>query len=278
MELRTVRESWCVGVASVLLLIVLFGPGPLQASDTVIRNSRGMEFVLIPAGTFLMGSPPNEAHRDASERLHRVTIGKPFHLLVTEVTLGHWRTVTGKKGIGPEGAGEDVPVFRISWFDCMQFLEKLNALGDGFYRLPTEAEWEYACRAGGSDAYPWGREIDCSKAMFGNNSRGEDHCIGFSRAKGLKKDGPAPARAYPPNAWGLFDMSGNVWEWCQDWYGEYPSSAVQDPVGPASGNAKVRRGGSWMGRGPACRSANRAHSHPGSRLTNTGFRVVREIR
>jgi formylglycine-generating enzyme required for sulfatase activity len=262
----------------VLLLPLFCEPGPLQAAERVIKNSLGMEFVMIPAGTFLMGSPPNEAYRDASERLHRVSIGRPFHMLSTEVTLGHWRSVTGRKGIGPEGAGEDVPVFRISWFDCMQFLEKLNALGDGFYRLPTEAEWEYACRAGVSEAYPWGGEIDCTKAMYGNNSRGEGSCLEISSTKGLRKDSPAPAKTYAPNAWGLFDMTGNVWEWCQDWYGEYPSSAVQDPVGPASGNAKVRRGGGWMGRGPACRSANRAYSHPASRLTNTGFRVLREIR
>jgi formylglycine-generating enzyme len=271
-------KCWRVGTVVALLLIGPFGTSPLQGAEKVFKNTSGMEFVLIPAGTYLMGSPPNEPHRDASERLHRVSLTRPFYLLVTEVTMGQWRTITGKRGMGPEEAGENMPVSRVSWFDCVQFLEKLNALGEGFYRLPTEAEWEYACRGGVSDPFPWGREVDCRWAMFGNNSRREGPCVGFSGARGLKPDGPAPVRSYPPNGWGLFDMTGNVWEWCQDWYGDYPATAVQDPVGPDSGAGKIRRGGSWMGRGPACRSANRAYAHPGSRLTSTGFRVVREVR
>ena len=261
-----------------LLLIGTFAANPVKGAEKIFKNSSGMEFVLIPAGTFLMGSPPNEAHRHTSEKLHRVSLTKPFYMQATEVTLGQWRAITGKKGMGPEGAGENVPVSRLSWFDCIQFLEKLNAIGEGFYRLPTEAEWEYACRAGVSEAYPWGRGIDCRRAMFGNNSRKEGPCVGLSRDRGLKTDGPAPVRSYPSNAWGLFEMNGNVWEWCQDWYGEYPSKEVQDPVGPDSGTGKIRRGGSWVGLGPACRSANRAYAHPGSRLTSTGFRVVREVR
>ncbi|MEW6664279.1 MAG: formylglycine-generating enzyme family protein [Thermodesulfobacteriota bacterium] len=278
MAVRGRGRSWCVGASMVLLLIGPFGAGPLQGAEKVFKNSLGMEFVLITASTFLMGSPPNEPHRDASERLHRVSLTRPFYLLATEVTHGQWRAITGKRGMGSEDVAEDMPVSRVSWFDCVQFLEKLNALGQGFYRLPTEAEWEYACRAGVSEAYPWGRGIDCQQAMFGNNSRRNGPCVRLSRARGLKSDGPAPVRSYPPNDWGLFDMAGNVWEWCQDWYGEYPGTAVQDPVGPDSGTGKIRRGGSWMGRGAACRSANRAYAHPGSRLTSTGFRVVREVR
>jgi len=260
------------------LLIGFLAATPVQGAEKVFKNSLGMGFVLIPGGTFLMGSPPDEPRRDASERLHRVTLTKPFYLLITEVTKGQWRTTMGKRGVVSEEAEKDLPVSGVSWFDCMQFLEKLNALGEGFYRLPTEAEWEYACRAGGADAYPWGREIDCCQAMFGNHSRKAGPCVRISWAKRLRSDGPAPVRSYLPNEWGLYDMTGNVWEWCRDWYGEYPSTAVQDPVGPDSGKGRIRRGGGWMGSGRTCRSANRAYAHPGSRSTTTGFRVVREIR
>ncbi|MBN1105606.1 MAG: formylglycine-generating enzyme family protein [Deltaproteobacteria bacterium] len=271
-------KFWCVGVAVALLLIGTFTAHPVKGAEKVFRNSPGMEFVLIPSGIFLMGSPPNEAHREASERFHRVSLTKPFYMQTTEVTLGQWRSITGKKGMGPAGAGENVPVSRVSWFDCIQFLEKLNAIGEGSYRLPTEAEWEYACRAGVSDPYPWGTGIDCGRAMFGNHSRRGGPCVSYSRERGLRTDGPAPVKSYPPNAWGLFDMNGNVWEWCRDWYGEYPSTEVQDPEGPGSGTGKIRRGGSWVSPGQACRSANRAFAHPGSRFTSTGFRVVREVR
>ena len=267
-----------MGAVMTLLLIWSFGASPLQGAEKVFKNSSGMGFVLIPGGTFLMGSPPDEPRRDASERLHRVTLTKPFYLLTTEVTVGQWRTIMGKRGMGLEEAEKDMPVSSVSWFDCIQFLGKLNALGEGFYRLPTEAEWEYACRAGVSDAYPWGGEIDCHRAMFGNNSRKAGPCVRLSWMKRLKSDGPAPVRSYLPNEWGLYDMAGNVWEWCQDWYGEYPGTAVQDPAGPYSGKGKIRRGGGWMGSGRTCRSANRAYAHPGSRLTTTGFRVVREVR
>jgi formylglycine-generating enzyme required for sulfatase activity len=158
----------------------------------------------------------------------------------------------------------------------MNFVEKLNALKEGTYRLPTEAEWEYACRAGSQQSFTWGNTNECAWAMYGNNSIKSEECIPYIKSRGLPVDGPAPVKSYPPNAWGLYDMHGNVWEWCFDWYGAYPPQAVSDPKGPDSGAEKVRRGGSWFKDGWLCRSANRNFGHPASRYRTLGFRIVRE--
>jgi formylglycine-generating enzyme required for sulfatase activity len=167
-----------------------------------------------------------------------------------------------------------MPVTHVSWHDCYRFIKKLNAKKEGFYRLPTEAEWEYAGRAGSRSAYAWGEVIDCGKAMYGNSRLKTDDCIPYNKARGLLPDMPAPIKSYPPNAWGLYDMHGNVWEWCHDWYGPYPKDQTVDPKGSRSGPGRVRRGGSWFGEGELCRSANRAFSHPATRLNTSGFRLV----
>jgi formylglycine-generating enzyme required for sulfatase activity len=156
----------------------------------------------------------------------------------------------------------------------MKFIKKLNAQKGGGYRLPTEAEWEYACRAGTPTAYSWGNRIDCSRAMYGNNSRKSGECLKYLKSREMAVDGSAPVKSYPPNAWGLYDMHGNVWEWCIHWHGDYPARAVTDPIGPDSGTRKIRRGGSWFGDAYSCRSANRNFGHPASRYRTTGFRLV----
>ena len=162
---------------------------------------------------------------------------------------------------------ENHPVTKVSWFDCEKFINKLNGMNKRRYRLPTEVEWEYACRAGSETAYTWGKEIDCSMAMYGNNSKDSDDCIEYVKSRDFKVDRPAPVKSYPPNVWGLYDMHGNVWEWCMD--------AYVDKSGTEKG--KIRRGGSWFGKGYSCRSANRAWAHPGSRFQTTGFRVIMEV-
>jgi formylglycine-generating enzyme required for sulfatase activity len=193
----------------------------------------------------------------------------------TEVTLKQWWSVMGKRFFGRRKGQKDMPVTKVSWYDCIDFIEKLNGRTDhGFYRLPTEAEWEYACRAGSKKAFSWGNDIDCSRAMFSNHRLKSEDCLDFNQSRGLEANKRAPVRRYPPNAWGLFDMHGNVWEWCYDWFSEYPTSDVTDPQGPDSGDQRVRRGGGWMGAGYRCRSANRAHAHPASRFRTTGFRLV----
>jgi formylglycine-generating enzyme required for sulfatase activity len=249
-----------------------------ESKGTRVTNSLGMEFVLIQAGSFEMGSPPDEIFRDPDEIRHRVTLSKPYFLQVTEVTQGQWKALMGSNPSYSKRCGDRCPVERVSWADSQRFIEKLNRKGEGTYRLPTEAEWEYASRAGTSSAFHWGNEVDCTKAMFDNNTRrGTNRCGPHVEARKLRPDSPAPVKSYDPNPWGLFDMHGNVWEWCQDWFGPYPNETVTDPKGPDSGSAKVRRGGSWFRFGTFCRSANRNRAHPESRYSTTGFRLVREV-
>ena len=192
----------------------------------------------------------------------------------TEVTLKQWQAIMGKRFFGRRKGTDDSPVARVSWYDCMRFIKRLNNRNEGVYRLPTEAEWEYACRSGSTTAYTWGEAIDCSKAMFSNKRKKSGECLDHVRSRGLAVDRPAPVKSYPPNDWGLYDMHGNVWEWCHDWYGDYPNDPVVDPLGHSSGTKKIRRGGSWFGPGYSCRSANRANGHPASRFRTTGFRLV----
>jgi sulfatase modifying factor 1 len=251
-------------------------PDTLRASEKEFRNSVGMEFVLISAGTFTMGSPLNEPSRNSDEVQHQVTITKPFYLQTTEVTQSQWKALMGGKLFGWQQGG-DMPVTKVSWHNCIRFIEKLNALQEGTYRLPAEAEWEYACRAGSTQVFTWGKTISCSQAMYGNNSRKSEDCLTYAKKRGFASDGPAPVKSYPSNAWGIYDMHGNVWEWCADWYGHYPRHAVGDPQGADSGTMKVRRGGSWFKDGWLCRSANRNFGHPASRYRTLGFRVVREV-
>lgn len=261
------------------LLIQILMPAHSLSIEKHFTNSKGMEFVLIPAGAFTMGSPPDEAFRNRDEVQHQVTITKPFYMQTTEVTLKQWRAMMGKRffGLFKRRGKENSPVVKISWYDCKDFIKKLNALNEGTYRLPTEAEWEYACRAQSQEAYTWGKEIDCTKAMYSNNPLKSKDCEKYVKSRGLATGSPAPVKSYPPNAWGLYDMHGNVWEWCQDWYGKYPGTAVLDPKGPDTGAERVRRGGSWFKYGRACRSANRNWAHPATKHNTLGFRVVREI-
>ncbi len=243
-------------------------------SEIKVMNTVGMEFVLIPPGTFVMGSPAEEAHRDASELQHPVTISSPFYMQTTEVTVEQWQTVMGKGFLGRKKGTGDMPVVKVSWHDSIEFIDKLNQITGDRYMLPTEAQWEYAARAGGTTAYYWGDQIECPQAMFANNPKKYDHCVSANVVAGLKPGQPAPVKSYLPNAWGLYDMHGNVWEWCVDLFSRYHASPVVDPRETQSGHYRVRRGGSWFGPGYSIRSANRAHGHPMSRLQNTGFRLV----
>lgn len=257
-----------------VLGMVIHSAGASQAMDKKVVNDLGMEFVLIPAGTFVMGSPIEEMHRDASEVQHQVSISRPFYLQTTEVTVDQWRAVMGWRLLARKKGTGDMPVVKVSWHDCMKFIHELNRMTDERYALPTEAEWEYAARAGSTTAYFWGDRIDCTLAMFANNPTDYEVCVPAIREAGLEPGRPAPVGQYPPNAWGLFDMHGNVWEWCRDRFDRYDTVSVVDPYETESGQNRVRRGGSWFGPGHACRSANRAYGHPMSRLQNTGFRLI----
>ena len=261
-----------------LILALSFLYDPAVASDAQekkVVNSLGMEFVLIPAGTFIMGSPIDEVNRGASEVQHQVTITRPFYMQTTEVTVDEWRAVMGRRFFARKKGAGDMPVVKVSWHDCKKFIRKLNVMTGDLYALPTEAQWEYAARAGTETAYFWGGQIDCTRAMFANNAKKYNACVSANRSSTLDPDGPAPVKRYAPNAWGLFDMHGNVWEWCEDHYDRYAVVSVVDPSETESGKDRIRRGGSWYGPGYSCRSANRAFGHAMSRLQNTGFRLVR---
>lgn len=220
-----------------------------------IKNKIGMTFVAIPPGSFMMGSPANEPRRDVDERQHRVTLTRGFYLQTTEVTQRQWKAVMGENPAGFVQCGEDCPVDSLSWDMIQVFLEKMNKLEKGkTYRLPTEAEWEYAARAGATTPFAFGKCLSTEQANV--NGKGDAPMPGCPAAGGFRMQ-PTKVATFPANAWGLYDMHGNVWEMTQDWYGPYPNKAVTDPKGAPSGEYRVVRGGSWRFDPPFARSANR---------------------
>lgn len=259
----------------------------------VMTAKTGIVFRLIPAGTFTMGSPANEAGRkDNEEPQHSVTLSNAFYCGKHEVTQAQWEAVTGNNPSYFKNAGGDAPVESVSWEDCQAFLKKLcqmEGTPEGTYRLLTEAEWEYACRAGTTTALYNGNlaiqgvnngpALD-SVAWYGGNS-GVQYAGGVDSSKWLEKQyghstaGTHPAGHKAPNGYGLHDMIGNVWEWCQDRYGPYESGSVTDPSGPASGDNRVRRGGGWGGIIGYYRSANRYAGPPTDRFNLQGLRLAR---
>lgn len=210
----------------------------------------------IPAGTFLMGS---ESGGDNEKPVHRVVISRSFEIGKYEITQAEWEAVMGSNPSQFKGASH--PVERVSWGDVQLFIQAMNAREDGYeYRLPTEAEWEYAARAGSSGDYGGTGTLD-EMGWYEQNSGGMTH----------------PAGTKSPNAWGLYDMHGNVWEWVQDWYARdyYDESPTTDPSGPKAGTSRTVRGGGWSYSAERCTSASRAHPAPGDRYSFIGFRVVR---
>ena len=274
-----------------LLFFLFFPGGPSRAVEPALVNSVGMAFVMVPAGSFMMGSPAGEPGRRDDEKRHRVTVTKAFYMQTTEVTNGQWKAVMGPSPSDFRKCGDDCPVQKVSWNDCRAFIEKLNGMEKtDRYRLPTEAEWEYACRAGTETALHSGPiEILGRRnapaldpvAWYGGNScvdyAGGYGCSRWSgRARSCDRCGPHPVGLKEPNRWGLCDMHGNVYEWCRDWYGDYPDTAVTDPAGPGSGRVRVLRGGGWGSGASGCRSATRSGGTPDARFNGGGFRVVRD--
>jgi formylglycine-generating enzyme required for sulfatase activity len=248
-------------------------PTPLPDLSTTGLGSELLpesSFVLIVPGIFLMGSPEYETGRSNDEIMHVVTLTTSFYVQKTPVTQGQWKAVMGDNPASFLDGGDYCPIEGISWDECQEFIRRLNAGKDGIYRLPTEAEWEYACRAGSLTPFCNGEisELYCARDPL----LGE---VGWYCGNSGRKSRPVGQKS--PNAWGLFDMHGNVSEWCQDWYGEYGSDSETDPQGPKSGSAKVIRGGSWFGNAKNCRSASRFHWPPNSRSEFIGFRLVKEI-
>jgi sulfatase modifying factor 1 len=255
-------------------LFLFIYTGTVFSNEKKITNSIGMEFILVQPGTFIMGSPKDEPYRDKNETQHKVTIPTAFYLMTTEVTVKQWRAVMGRKLLSKKKGGDNFPVTRVSFYNAKKFIRKLNKQNKGIYRLPTEAEWEYACRAGTKTAYSWGDRIDCSKAMYENNSKTSPECINYYKSKGILPNQPAPVKSFKANLWGLYDMHGNVWEWCSDTYKEYNNDIDSSVYDIMQTETRVRRGGSWYKYGISLRSANRAYAHPGAKFRTTGFRLV----
>jgi sulfatase modifying factor 1 len=233
-------------------------------------NHLGMSFVLISPGSFLRGSPENEPKRSPHERLHTVTLTVAFAMQTTTVTQAQWVAVMGSNPSFFQGL-ETRPVERVSWEDCQKFIYKLNQMGEGHYRLPTEAEWEYACRAGTTTPFGVGNGYDLGseQACFNGHYPYGQAPVGPFREETL------PVASFAPNAWGLYDMHGNVFEWCQDWYADYPQGPVTDPTGPSVGTLKVERGGCWSDGAANCRSAFRLMFYPVFGDSVVGLRLVR---
>lgn len=232
-------------------------------------NPLGMEFVKLPPGTFTMGSSSEDEDRQGGETLHEVTLTKGFYMQVTEVTQGHWLKVMESFPSHFTTCGYDCPVENISWFLMQEFIDRLNSMEPSkHYRLPTEAEWEYAARAGTTTAFTYGDCLDTRLANYdGRYPVKNCHLGGF-----LQKT--MPVKTYPPNAWGLYEVHGNVAEACQDWYDELPDSPVKDPVGFDTGIRRVFRGGSWSNDAKYCRSATRGRYDPGTPSYFRGFRLA----
>ena len=248
--------------------------GPTEGHDNsapaeLFTNSIGMEFVLIPAGSFMMGSPASEEKRDSDETQHKVTISKPFYLQTTEVTQGQWQAVMGSNP--SDFKGENNPVEQVSWDDAQEFIKRLNQKEDtDKYCLPTEAQWEYACRAETKTPFSFGATISTDQANYDGR-----FTYGGGR-KGVYREKTTAVKSFPANAFGLFDMHGNVREWCADWYGDYPSGPVTDPKGAPIASVRVIRGGSWGDFPNFLRSADRGRYFPDFRTDIIGFRVAKD--
>jgi len=230
---------------------------PARGDATV--NSLGMRMVLVPAGSFRMGSPPGEPLRQDEEVPHRVTLTRAFRIASTEVTQRQWLALMPWNR--SQHKGDDLPVTSVSWKDAREFCVRLSETEGAPYRLATEAEWEYACHAGATE--PVAAAERPAVAWYADNSEGATHPVGLKEA----------------NSWGLFDMLGNVAEWTLDAYGPYPRAEEdKDPTGPAVGNSKVVRGGAWRSFVPAVRCAARVGTPQSYPLHHVGLRVVQEVR
>lgn len=254
-----------------------------QETDAVLQSLDNALEILIkgncylfrycPPGTFMMGSPESEPWRKACEYQHEISLTHEFWTMETPVTQALWLSITG---VNPSWEkGSDLPVTCITWDDCNNFVRRLNAEGyapEGMrFSLPTEAQWEYACRAGTTTPFSFGETLNGDRA----NSDGKRPYPPETTPSGVYIGGATPVKSYPPNPWGLYDMHGNVSEWCADWFGVYPKGPVVDPLGPTEGDRRIMRGGGWDSLSMQCRSAHRDYGLPSTTCYWTiGFRLV----
>jgi formylglycine-generating enzyme required for sulfatase activity len=254
----------------------------VEIEKKIQKNGALWEFSLIPPGRFWMGSPEKEKDRESRETRHRVVISKPYYIGKYEVTQGQWKVVMGNNPAYFQNAGEKAPVEQVSWDDCQEFCKKVGM------ELSTEAQWEYACRSGVS-AMTYQGDFE----ILGDNNGGSilDRVAWYGGNSGVQYEGGWDSSGWDgkqynhtragthavggkdANAWGMYDMLGNVWEWCRDCYGGYGVEDVHDPVGAAGGSFRVCRGGGWSSNARDCRAANRSLNSPGHRSLYLGFRL-----
>ena len=228
------------------------------SNGTLTVNGIKYNMVWVDGGTFRMGATSEQGSEISDEKpVHSVTLSG-YYIGKTEVTQALWQAVMGSNPSYFEG--DDLPVEQVSWDDCQEFIRKLNSLTGQNFRLPTEAEWEFACRGGNNSRgykYSGSNYID-NVAWYDGNSGGKTH----------------PVATKSPNELGIYDMSGNVWEWCADWYGDYSSGRQTNPKGPYDGSSRVGRGGSWIINARGCRSSNRNNGNPTYRNDGLGLRLA----
>jgi sulfatase modifying factor 1 len=262
-EVRKAQEAWAKYLKR-------------DVEETVeIGNGVKMTFVLVPPGKFRMGSPENETKHDKDEILHEVTLTEPFYLARYTVTQEQYEALIGKNP--SHFKGSLFPVETVTWEEAKDYAETLTKkrADRHLYHLPTEAEWEYACRGGRSSSQTFGigdgRSLSSREANFDGN-----YPYGGAE-KGPYLDSPCNVGSYSANGFGLYDMHGNVYQWCADWYGPYPTREMINPAGPPEGSDRVLRGGSWYGYGWNCRAAIRRHAVPSFHIDHLGFRLARSI-
>lgn len=213
-----------------------------------------LEMVLVPAGKFLMGALESEKNYSANEKIHEVTLTNPFFMGRFEVTQEQWEAVMGDNPSSEKGG--KLPVTDVSWEDARVFIEKLNSVTKKSFQLPSEAQWEYACRANTKSSYHFGETLTPANANYVDSKHGVPIAVG----------------SYKPNGFGLYDMHGNAWEWCEDFFGQYPDGKVTDPKGPEDGEFRIIRGGGFDAV-TRLRSAFRNFSSPSDKTKSIGFRL-----
>ena len=245
-----------------------------EKTSTLKEPILGMEFIRIKSGDFYMGDYEN---KDETQTLHKVYITKDFWIGKTEITQEQWQKIMGKNELHPQkpspfrNDNSEYPIVSVSYFDIEIFLKKLNEISSEYqFRLPTEAEWEYACRAGTKTPFSFGSCLVDSLANFNAKVPNKYSALGIYLGH------PMPVGSYAPNQWGICDMHGNVWEWVSDWYEPYTNKKVTDPKGPKDGKEKVIRGGSWYFGAENAKSSHRRTHEPKLWGFSIGFRIICE--
>ena len=249
LEIRNTKKTLLYNGSWIIAIFLVIGL--IASSFKSLESSIEKKMVLIPSGEFSMGSHASEYGRSKDETMHKVILTKPFYICKYEVTQEQYQGVMGNNPSSTKAAR--LPVTNVSWEDCQDFIKKFNARTGGGYRLPTEAEWEYACKARGDVG------LNPEHANYSESNIGKPVAVG----------------SYKPNYFGLYDMHGNVWEWCEDWYGAYALDLETDPKGPATGARRVLRGGSFGNVQSRARSTCRDYLAPADRFSFVGFRLAR---